>query len=897
MGGAPTLEEIAAAFPELEVRTLIGLGGMGVVFHARQPRIERPVALKILPPNLARQPGFAERFTREARALARLNHPHIVAVYDFGERAGFYYLMMEYVDGVNLRQAIRAGVTPEQALGLVPHICEALQFAHDRGVLHRDIKPENILLDTAGTVKLADFGIAKLADDAPSATGLTQTGSQLGTAAYMAPEQIEKPGTVDHRADIYSLGVVFYEMLTGELPIGRFAAPSEKAHVTRGVDEVVMRALEKERDRRQQSATEMKTEVEGVSAAPGSGLSEGWQIRCGTCGGTRPLSEIGGVRIGAASVGKRTLVHCSGCGGLREGIVEPLGSSGLAHYPAASPGGNDRIRQVLLNLAILCAVGIPLAFATPFGRVISSTILVMLTAGLGALYFVWPNDRGAPVPAARARENPWIRRVIVLVLFMILAPILAVGTGLIIPALAQREMELGLRPEPPVIFFGLFTVVAAVCIWRFTRGSSEPPPGVVWSAWPRRIFFALLLLLVAPVVLFAGIAVPAYLRLHNQRPVPNAQQAFLEIRPVATVTRARAPFIGEFSQGSIELVAIVPHPSGWQMGWRMDGSPTSEGPFMNEGSKTFPDAGQIAREFVFRTRNLPRGASLPRFHVTDAAATAGGAGGVEAPGASGESLPDHHLLAATLPHNARTADIRAGVASGPWHTLYEGAAPMGSFATSITHEKVQWALTATAPIETKDGKVVVTSTQPDHPAWEFRVCVLKRDGSELTASRVSGFNGQSAWSFSDVSLVAIDEFQFQVRPREWIEFRGIALNPSAPLPARAGADAQTLQDEGIRIAREKKEMVAKRAAAGMATQEEAVAAARDLAIAEARGDERKMAHARLEFAEESLRRLRAQHEAGVVSPADVLEGESRVNGARQDLDKVRADAVPPGAPK
>jgi len=261
---ATAREEVSAAFPDLEILELLGQGGMGMVFKARQPRLDRLVALKILPPHLAAQPGFAERFTREARALARLNHPHIVTVHDFGESGGFYYLLMEYVDGVNLRKAMQAGIQPEQAMLLVPRICEALQFAHDHGVLHRDIKPENILLDRKGRPKLADFGIAKLAGD--QASGLTMSGAQLGTAAYMAPEQVEKPATVDHRADIYSLGVVFYEMLTGELPLGRFAAPSEKAAVGENVDAVVLRALEKERERRQQSAGEMKTQVEGVRA-------------------------------------------------------------------------------------------------------------------------------------------------------------------------------------------------------------------------------------------------------------------------------------------------------------------------------------------------------------------------------------------------------------------------------------------------------------------------------------------------------------------------------------------------------------------------------------------------------------------------------------------------------
>ena len=172
----PTREQVAAAFPQLEILELIGAGGMGFVFKARQPKLDRLVALKLLPPHLGADAAFAGRFEREGRVLARLSHPNIVTVHDFGfaagptphspdaiPSAGFYYLLMEYVDGVNLRQAMRAGrFTPVQALEVVPKICEALQFAHEQGVLHRDIKPENILLDAKGRVKLVDFGIAKL---------------------------------------------------------------------------------------------------------------------------------------------------------------------------------------------------------------------------------------------------------------------------------------------------------------------------------------------------------------------------------------------------------------------------------------------------------------------------------------------------------------------------------------------------------------------------------------------------------------------------------------------------------------------------------------------------------------------------------------------------------------
>ena len=264
----PSLARVATAFPQLEILELIGRGGMGFVFKARQPHLDRFVALKLLPDKLARDPRFTERFNREGRVLAKLNHPNIVSVYDFGQTEHFYFLTMEFVDGVNLRQAMKAGrFSPGEALAIVPKICEALQYAHGQGILHRDIKPENILLDARGQVKIADFGIAKLVGDDKPDVALTATGAALGTPHYMAPEQLEKPLTVDHRADIYSLGVVFYEMLTGELPIGRFAAPSSKTPVGANVDEVVFRTLEKDRERRYQSAGEMKTQVEHLTEA------------------------------------------------------------------------------------------------------------------------------------------------------------------------------------------------------------------------------------------------------------------------------------------------------------------------------------------------------------------------------------------------------------------------------------------------------------------------------------------------------------------------------------------------------------------------------------------------------------------------------------------------------
>ncbi|HEY5909482.1 MAG TPA: protein kinase [Verrucomicrobiae bacterium] len=248
---------------------LLGQGGMGAVYKARQPGLDRLVALKILPSGPAGDAGFAERFNREARALAKLSHPNIIAVYDFGQTHGLHYFIMEYVDGPNLRQIEQAGkLAARDALEIIPQICEALQFAHDEGVVHRDIKPENVLLDKKGRVKIADFGLAKILGTETRNFRLTGAKDVMGTPHYMAPEQVENPRQVDHRADIYSLGVVFYEMLTGELPLGRFAPPSRKVQVDVRLDEVVLHALEKEPQRRYQHASEVKTDVETIATHP-----------------------------------------------------------------------------------------------------------------------------------------------------------------------------------------------------------------------------------------------------------------------------------------------------------------------------------------------------------------------------------------------------------------------------------------------------------------------------------------------------------------------------------------------------------------------------------------------------------------------------------------------------
>lgn len=264
----PSVDRLAELFPSLQIMELIGAGGMGAVYKARQEGLDRVVAIKILPEEFGHDVKFALRFTREARTLAKLNHPNIVALYEFGNVADTYYFLMEYVEGSTLRDVVKAReLAPEHALAIVPFLCDALQYAHDKGIVHRDIKPENILMSVDGAVKIADFGLSRILGNETQQCSLTATHQVMGTPRYMAPEQLENTHSVDHRADIYSLGVVIYEMLTGELPIGRFAAPSAKVEIDVRLDDVVLRTLEKEPQRRYQHASQIKSDVQSITSS------------------------------------------------------------------------------------------------------------------------------------------------------------------------------------------------------------------------------------------------------------------------------------------------------------------------------------------------------------------------------------------------------------------------------------------------------------------------------------------------------------------------------------------------------------------------------------------------------------------------------------------------------
>ncbi|MBI3854179.1 MAG: serine/threonine protein kinase, partial [Planctomycetes bacterium] len=188
--GADAALKPGSTFGRYEIVETVGRGGMGVVYRARQTGLDRAVALKVLSPRLSSDPDLVGRFEREAKALARLSHPNIVAVHDCGVEGGTPYLVMEFVEGLSLRRLLaERRLPPEEALRIVPQLCDALEYAHGQGVVHRDIKPENILIDTNGQVKIADFGLAMVIGI--GAPRLTQTNAVMGTPHYMAPEQVE----------------------------------------------------------------------------------------------------------------------------------------------------------------------------------------------------------------------------------------------------------------------------------------------------------------------------------------------------------------------------------------------------------------------------------------------------------------------------------------------------------------------------------------------------------------------------------------------------------------------------------------------------------------------------------------------------------------------------------
>lgn len=273
--GAPSIEELQALLTGYRVIAILGQGGMGAVYKARQRSLGRTVAIKILPPPPEDDEFHsAQRFENEARTMARMNHPGIVAIHDFGQTANgkFFYFVMEFVDGTDLAQAIRgsSALSQENSLAIVQDVCEALDYAHRHGVVHRDIKPGNILLSSDGLAKVADFGLARLIDPSQAQrSALTRSNLAMGTPDYAAPEILLPGNEADSRADLYSLGVMLYQMLTGEVPRGLFKMPSQKClGIDSRFDSIICKAMEPDREDRYQTAQDINRALAEINRVP-----------------------------------------------------------------------------------------------------------------------------------------------------------------------------------------------------------------------------------------------------------------------------------------------------------------------------------------------------------------------------------------------------------------------------------------------------------------------------------------------------------------------------------------------------------------------------------------------------------------------------------------------------
>jgi len=724
----PARERVAAAFPQLEILELLGRGGMGFVFKARQPHLDRLVALKLLPDKLARDPHFAERFSREARVLARLNHPGIVTIFDFGQAGGFYFLLMEYVDGVNMRQAMQAGrFSPAAALAVVPKICEALQFAHEQGVLHRDIKPENILLDARGRVKIADFGIAKLMGDEKPDLNLTATGASIGTPQYMAPEQLEQPGTVDHRADIYSLGVVFYEMLTGELPIGRFSPPSQRTTVDPRVDEVVMRTLEKEREKRFQSAGEVRTNVEHLTEV-GAGAYKGGAAKSGPGAPAGPRDTIAippqavvPTQIPASAQWSKLAL----AGAVLTGISLPIPVL-LLGAMILQAGGIGRIELVLL----LASIGL-------FG--VAGTILGWM--GLSNIRASGGTMRGLPLAVFAALTWP---------LLLLLGVTLGLPSIVLIAPVASGVtrpfwQSLILLVPAGVLTFSIWAIYATAR-WAANKSPAKERGILKW------VFLALLV---------SGVALVVWPRLRERHLTSDSASALAPLR-----------------DGVVELVAMTQEPSNgvW---WRADGTPANEGALEKHGAVPQIGPGERAVVFFFRSRDSERRDASRTYDIQGAKTWFSGVN----PRLKGRVVSGGSFVTATFPGSLQETTVRVGIALDTWETV---ARDSRQASRSIEFQRYGQTrrVAFLGAIEDKSGDTILTLTH-NLPEEDVRILAVDDQGREHASATQFATGERRQFTLPRLAPQRIREYQFQVRPYRWAEFENVQLTPANSVPVRA----------------------------------------------------------------------------------------------------------------
>ena len=844
----PTVEEIAGFFPQLEVLEFIGQGGMGAVYKARQKQLDRVVALKILPPDIGDNPAFAERFAREAQAMAKLNHPGIVTIHDFGQTDGLFYFLMEFVDGATLRQLqTTAQVSPREALAIVPQICDALQYAHDMGIVHRDIKPENILLDRQGRVKVADFGLAKLVgiDPEPVAQGgaapggpVTEAGKVMGTPQYMAPEQRERPQEVDHRADIYSLGVVFYQLLTGELPLGRFAPPSRKVEIDVRLDEVVLRALEKEPQRRYQQAGEIKTQVETIATTP-------------------PGNRLPPASDDAAVEPARLQVQGPAIGLLVTGMLNCLTIPMTILFwnikmespavPLAEPSSVMLVLGLTALLAVLLASltpGILTIFAAlkmkrlqAYGPALAASILAILTSPISCLIGlpigIWAlivlcqrevraafaRNRKRAISAAGSRPPRSARRIFCVVVGLFAVALLAcLGINHFAPYVHGRS-----RAQNDLKYQS----------WVFAEGKGYYPASTLsdgvaylYSGYPQddwvdgtrlsKHYVDRWTTGYRAVVEDAGYILrrtntkPAHLPNLGSEPadppdrrVDHDSDGLPSIGNLGSNTEAGiddaerrfGPWKTRLPNGvTVELIGVAENPSMHRPWWQPDGSPLAARPYDWLGASVEANADEMAREFAVRLSNTrsepvdvqwrtdpPSGRSLgnPMVHA--------------------ESASDTRGVAAVMKASHQTADVHVGVAAGAWQTAAQCQAHGGDV---IAGKK---SVVFSRAVE-KDGSITITVAHDiidsQGEGLQVRVIAVDLDGREHNWEEFD--NGRSeklsqlTATFSKLSLKDVKTFRLQTRPYQWPSSAMSCSRPQAK-PPRRPRSAPTIQPPAAKL--------------------------------------------------------------------------------------------------
>ncbi len=346
---APEPHELAPLFPDYEIEYLIARGGMGAVYHSIQRALARPVAIKILPSEFSDDKEFCEGFTAEARAMAKVNHPNLISVFDFGEAGGMLFIVMEYVPGQSLYDAMGGeALDPDEAVRLTIGTAEGLAHAHEHGILHRDIKPANILLNTEAEPKIGDFGLA------------SQLGKQIvegeaifGTPGYTAPEVIEPPHKFDHKADVFSLGVMLHELLTAKLPTADPRPPSQIVTCDKRLDQIVKKATNPNPAMRYSSAMDMADAL-------------------------RKLSETNAPRTLQTNAPATVAL-----GGARPGMRSPAVGGGAGWSPR--PGGYQTLSQPKSGGGLLW-------------------FLILLAIAIGAVYYLKPDILDSFMPAEDPAE-------------------------------------------------------------------------------------------------------------------------------------------------------------------------------------------------------------------------------------------------------------------------------------------------------------------------------------------------------------------------------------------------------------------------------------------------------------------------------------------------------------